>query len=182
MADITSICEDTKSKYSPCDVSDCLLTLKVHGAGYLADIGPIPSHLHGKNRIVAPVSTIIFVAKDHQPGKDSSIPKASNLPKDKHWTDVAPPGSVILMQQPAHQIVAVLGDIVATRYKQRGILAAVVDGRVRDNASCGDLCAEGKVFKSGRNACRRWGRVCKRDRGLRMFRSAWEGWKSILGM
>ncbi|EGP87405.1 uncharacterized protein MYCGRDRAFT_42806, partial [Zymoseptoria tritici IPO323] len=64
-----------------------------------------------------------------------------------HWTDVAAPGSVILMQQPAHQIVAVLGDIIATRYKQRGILAAVVDGRVRDNASCGDLCAEGEGFQ-----------------------------------
>jgi regulator of RNase E activity RraA len=110
-------------------------------------IGPIPSRLDGNNRIVAPVSTIIFVSKDHQPGRtsavESHIPEVNNLPKDKHWTDVAAPGSVILMQQPADQTVAVLGDIVATRFKTRGVLAAVVDGRVRDNTSCGMICKDG---------------------------------------
>jgi regulator of RNase E activity RraA len=102
--------------------------------------------MNGKHRIVAPVSTIIFVPKDYQSGMTvplaSNIPE-NNLPKDKHWTDVAASGSVILMQQPTDQTVAVLGDIVATRYKQRGVLAAVVDGRVRDNTSCGEICRDG---------------------------------------
>lgn len=47
------------------------------------------------------------------------------------------------MQQPPEQIVAVLGDIVATRYKARGIVGAIIDGRARDVVSCGELCKDG---------------------------------------
>ena len=43
------------------------------------------------------------------------------------------------MQQPPTQIVAVLGDIVATRYKIRGIQGVVIDGRARDNVGCSAL-------------------------------------------
>lgn len=132
-------------------ISDCLLTLKLSGAGHLPNIHPIPSRASGTNRIVAPVSTVLFVPKNHDPKKDTSslVPKQSNLPSDKHWTDVAPPGSIVVLQmyQPAgHEpiIAGLLGDIVATRYKQRGVSGAVIDGRSRDVVGCGKLCEDGK--------------------------------------
>jgi regulator of RNase E activity RraA len=53
------------------------------------------------------------------------------------------PGSIVLLQQPSGQIVALLGDIIATRFKVRGIVGAVVDGRMRDTVGCGELCADG---------------------------------------
>ena len=48
------------------------------------------------------------------------------------------------MQQPPHQVVALLGDIVATRYKIRSIQGVVIDGRTRDVAPVGELCKDGK--------------------------------------
>lgn len=110
-------------------------------------IAPIPTRACGTNRIVAPVSTVVFVPRSHQPGSPSSIPSLptqSNLSKDKHWTDYFPPGSVAVFQQPSEQIVALLGDIVATRLKVRGVVGAVIDGRARDIVSCADLCKDGK--------------------------------------
>jgi regulator of RNase E activity RraA len=53
------------------------------------------------------------------------------------------PGSIALLQQPAGQTVALIGDIVATRFKVRGVAGAIVDGRMRDVAGCGELCADG---------------------------------------
>lgn len=55
------------------------------------------------------------------------------------------------MQQPPEQTVAVLGDIVATRYKTRGVVGAVIDGRCRDVVSCGQLCKDGifQVWSKG---------------------------------
>ncbi|KAF7185927.1 4-hydroxy-4-methyl-2-oxoglutarate aldolase/4-carboxy-4-hydroxy-2-oxoadipate aldolase [Pseudocercospora fuligena] len=149
--DVAAICDEIKVNYSPCDVADALLVINVAGAGHLANIHPIPTRSHGKNRIVAPISTIIFVSKDHKPSPASphdeipgGILQESNLPKDKHWTDVPPSGSVVLMQQPEDQVVAVLGDIVASRYKMRGVLGCFVDGRVRDISSQAEMCDDGR--------------------------------------
>lgn len=72
------------------------------------------------------------------------LPAESNVPKDKHWTDVAPADSVVLMQQPPSQIVGLVGDIVATRYKTRGVQGCFVDGRVRDIRGIADLAQDGK--------------------------------------
>lgn len=69
------------------------------------------------------------------------LPRESNL--TTHFTEVAPPGSVVLMQQPTEQVVALLGDIVATRYKLRGVKGVVIDGRSRDVVACGEICADG---------------------------------------
>jgi len=103
------------------------------------------------SQIVAPISTILFVPTSHQGGSSAktsdvgtTIPAESNIPKDKHWTDVPAPGSIALLQQPSGHISAVLGDIVATRFKIRGVAGAIVDGRMRDVAGCGELCADGK--------------------------------------
>lgn len=48
------------------------------------------------------------------------------------------------MHQPADQLVAVLGDIVATRLKLRGVLGVVTDGRMRDIVPCDEICSDGK--------------------------------------
>lgn len=86
--------------------------------------------------LAAPVSTIVFIPKSSQPSDPS------NIPQDKHWTDCPSPGSIALLQQPSGQVCAVLGDILATRLKVRGVQGVVADGRVRDLTSIGELCAE----------------------------------------
>ncbi len=144
--DIPSICTEIAKSYSPCDVSDGLLKLKVPSAGFLRDISPIPNRNGPTNRLVAPISTVLFVDAAHTPGTGYdglTVPAESNLPDDKHFTDVAPAGSVVLMQQPPHQIAALLGDIVATRYKVRGIKGCFADGRTRDIVGCAELCKDG---------------------------------------
>lgn len=87
-----------------------------------------------------------------------TLPASSNIPADKHWTDVAPPGSVVLMQQPPDQIVGLVGDIVATRYRVRGVRGCVVDGRVRDVSGIGAVAKEGREGgKGGSFTC--WSRA-----------------------
>lgn len=108
---------------------------------------PIPTRHGSTNRLVAPISTVLFVPKDHKDGDtypDYIIPNEGNIPKDQHFSDVAAPGSVVLMQQLSGQIAALLGDIVATRYKYRGIRGVFTDGRTRDIIGCGELCKDGK--------------------------------------
>ncbi|KAI5366502.1 putative ribonuclease E inhibitor RraA/RraA-like protein [Septoria linicola] len=153
IVDIPALCEAIRRNYSPCDVSDALQVLSVPGGGYLADIHPLPSRTGCSSRVVAPISTVLFVDQNHKPGDASELP---NVPTETnisgvHWTDVAPAGNVVLMQQPPSQIVGVLGDIVATRYKVRGLQGVVIDGRARDNAGCGALCSsaesEGGTFQ-----------------------------------
>lgn len=69
-----------------------------------------------------------------------TIPPESNIPQDKHWTDLPPPGTIVLLQQPRGQICAVCGDILATRLQVRGVRGIVADGRVRDVVALSELC------------------------------------------
>ncbi|KAF2720141.1 RraA-like protein [Polychaeton citri CBS 116435] len=143
--DIEALGRKISEKYSACDVSDALLKLKVPNAGFLPDISPIPRKGVSRLHIVAPISTIIFVPKDHQPGVqlNAFVPAESNMPKGKHWSDLPSPGTIALLQQPQGQICAVLGDIMATRLKIRGVKGVVADGRVRDIVSISDICDQG---------------------------------------
>lgn len=102
------------------------------------------------SRQIAPISTVLFVAKSHQPDPswlagdvESAIPQESNLPADKHWTDFPPSGSIVLLQQPPGQTCALLGDIVGTRLKASGLAGVIVDGRTRDVAGCSELSSDG---------------------------------------
>jgi regulator of RNase E activity RraA len=97
-------------------------------------------------RIVAPVSTVLYVPKAHADSLSPSeyIPTESNIPKDKHWTECSAPGTVVLIQQPQGQICALVGDIIATRLKLRGISGLVAAGRIRDVASCAEICRDGE--------------------------------------
>jgi regulator of RNase E activity RraA len=112
---------------------------------------PTPHENSPSCRIIAPISTVLFVPNDYQGERPSGsgetgidTPAETNVSKDKHWTDMPAPGSIVLLQQPSGQIVALLGDIIATRFKVRSMVGVIVDGRMRDVAGCGELCADGK--------------------------------------
>ncbi|KAI6787725.1 hypothetical protein KC366_g18565 [Hortaea werneckii] len=150
--EIEAKCKEISTNYSACDVSDALLKLKVPQAGFLPDILP-SNHSNGKaTTIVAPLSTVLFVPKTPSPsqstpatttpttGSTTPIPQESNIPQDKHWTDLPAPGTIVLLQQPPGQICAVCGDILATRLKVRGTGGIVADGRVRDVVALSELC------------------------------------------
>lgn len=123
-------------QYTACDVSDALLKLKVPGAGFIADLAqyspqrPAGSNNEGKVT-VAPVSTVLFTAKDEDPATASTRP-APNFPKDTHWVDNAVPGTFAVMQQPPGQTNAICGGIMALRMKVLGVKGIIVAGRVRD--------------------------------------------------
>ncbi|KAI7595454.1 hypothetical protein D0869_01822 [Hortaea werneckii] len=138
-------CKEISTNYSACDVSDALLKLKVPQAGFLPDILPINHNNPNPKTIVAPLSTVLFVAKSPFPTGETTptptpIPQESNIPQTKHWTDLPTPGTIVLLQQPQGQICAVCGDILATRLKVRGVKGIVADGRVRDLVSLSELC------------------------------------------
>ncbi|GAB1733586.1 hypothetical protein NU195Hw_Modified_515t1 [Hortaea werneckii] len=146
-AEIEAKCKAISTNYSACDVSDALLKLKIPQAGFLPDILPLNNNNSNQNptTIVAPLSTVLFVPKPPSPTTGETtptpiIPPESNIPQDKHWTDLPAPGTIVLLQQPHGQICAVCGDILATRLKVRGVRGIVADGRVRDVVALSNLC------------------------------------------
>ncbi|TKA34193.1 hypothetical protein B0A50_00173 [Salinomyces thailandicus] len=140
-------------------ISDALLKLKIPQAGYLADITPLavlptnpnPNPNPNPNassppttatrHIVAPISTILFASKTSPPPTNNY--PSSNIPSNKHWTDLPAPGTIAVLQQPSGQVCAVCGDILATRLKVRGVRGLVAEGRVRDLIAMRELCSPG---------------------------------------
>jgi regulator of RNase E activity RraA len=110
-------------------------------------------------RLVAPLSTVRYERKAHVsphavPGS-ASVNIKSNIPKGTNWTDNPAPGTVVLVQEPEGPIsVALLGDIMVTRLRLRGVRGVVVDGRVRDVESCAACCEDGnfQVWSKGFSA------------------------------
>ncbi|ATY58873.1 DlpA domain protein [Cordyceps militaris] len=123
--------------YTACDISDALLKLKVPGAGFISDLTQYSPRNTSSGSIkeekvtVAPVSTVLFTAKDEDPATTSSRP-APNFPKNTHWVDNAVPGTFAILQQAAGQTNAVCGGIMALRMKVLGVKGIIVAGRVRD--------------------------------------------------
>jgi hypothetical protein len=124
-------------------VSDALLKLqkRVKGqpayAGHLADIVPfaVSPELQAKAnqgyKIIAPISTLKYVDKsDLVDPLPADSPNA--IPKSSHWADETDPGTVVVIDQPEGQANAALGGILALRMAMKGVLGAVVSGRVRD--------------------------------------------------
>ncbi|RMY38887.1 hypothetical protein D0866_02297 [Hortaea werneckii] len=144
--EIEAKCREISTNYSACDVSDALLKLKIPQAGFLPDILPINHNNPNPEPLVAPLSTVLFVPKtpsaspSSPPALATPVPAESNIPQTKHWTDLPPPGTIVLLQQPQGQICAVCGDILATRLKVRGVKGIVADGRVRDIVALSELC------------------------------------------
>ncbi|KAI9825467.1 MAG: hypothetical protein M1832_001197 [Thelocarpon impressellum] len=127
--------QDLKA-YSACDISDALLKLKVPGAGFLPDVRKSTCRhwherivrRHAKEKVVGVVQPVLFTDKDHQAPHGQP---QSNIPSDAHWVDMIYSGSVVVIDAPRKSN-AVIGDIMASRMKQLGVRAAVVNGRVRD--------------------------------------------------
>lgn len=124
-------------QYTACDVSDALLRLKVPGAGFIADLKQYSPHIRSTGGVkeesvtVAPVSTVLFTAKDEDLATASLRP-TPNFPKNTHWADNAVPGTFAVLQQPPGQTNAICGGIMALRMKVLGVKGIVVAGRVRD--------------------------------------------------
>ncbi|KAG6005104.1 hypothetical protein E4U21_000431 [Claviceps maximensis] len=123
IATVTSL-----QQYTACDISDALLKLHVPGAGHLADLVSYSTNPGDEptSPIIAPVSTILFVAKDETAGT------IGNVPQGIHWADVAEPGTFVVMKQPSNQTNAICGGIMALRMKMRRVEGIIVAGRVRD--------------------------------------------------
>ncbi|KJZ70415.1 hypothetical protein HIM_10183 [Hirsutella minnesotensis 3608] len=117
-------------EFTACDVSDALLKLKVPGAGFIADLNQY-SPVAGATQAptIAPVSTVLFVAKGDTP----TMP-AQNIPNGVHWSDLTVPNSFVVLKQAPNQTNAVCGGIMALRMRARGVRGIVVAGRVRDLA------------------------------------------------
>lgn len=56
----------------------------------------------------------------------------TSIPKGSHWADVTEEGTILMIDQPRHQTNAVVGGMMASRMKIRGVVGCVVSGRVRD--------------------------------------------------
>ncbi|KAL5362507.1 ribonuclease E inhibitor RraA/Dimethylmenaquinone methyltransferase [Aspergillus floccosus] len=129
--------------FSACDISDALLKLQktpegaAPRAGHLADFVPFSPTI-GRNaaapKIIAPASTVKFIAKNDPVPETAAPADAHGFPAGTHWVDWAEPGTIAVIEQPEGQYCAVLGGIMAVRMKTLGVKGAVVNGRVRDLA------------------------------------------------
>ncbi|CCE34093.1 related to dlpA protein [Claviceps purpurea 20.1] len=120
----------TLQQYTACDISDALLKLQVPGAGYLADLTAYSTKADpdATSPTIAPVSTILFVAKGETSAASSS--PAANMPKGIHWADVMEPDTFVVMKQAPGQTNAICGGIMALRMKMRRVRGIIVAGRI----------------------------------------------------
>ncbi|KAF1911144.1 DlpA domain-containing protein [Ampelomyces quisqualis] len=127
-------------KYAACDLADGLLKLHVPGAGFLADIRPLPHTSRvpkpGLKKVLAPASTFLMVPKATKSFPNPAAPPqdlvTSNLPDSRPFADWTEKDTIVVISQPAGQACAVVGGIMAVRMKYLGAQGLVVDGRVRD--------------------------------------------------
>jgi regulator of RNase E activity RraA len=109
-----------------------------------------------KTKIIAPISTALFIAKGSQSFPDAVPPLAaitqtfatgfSNIPKDTPYADLTTPNTILVVSQPVGQSCAVVGGIMAARMCHLGAKAVVVDGRVRDLRTLRDLSADMPIW------------------------------------
>ncbi|KAF2798481.1 DlpA domain-containing protein [Melanomma pulvis-pyrius CBS 109.77] len=135
------------SRYSACDIADALLKLKVPGAGFLADLTPIPHPASRPNielrKTLGPASTFLFVPKA-TPSFPSPAPMLtdtppSNVEDNTPFSDYTQGDTIVLVSQPAGQSCAVVGGIMGARMKVLGAQSIIVNGRVRDLEALGGL-------------------------------------------
>lgn len=154
--DITVACDKISKTYSPDEVSIALDRLGYGGP--LGSVKPISSRSGGKNRIVAPASTILFVPEDHDAaaaqGSDAEwVSKESNVPAGREWNELLMRGSIAVVQlyksgDGEGVIARQLGQLKA----ESGLVGAVVQGGAKGLEETGaSLCEDGKfgVFVKG---------------------------------
>ena len=90
--------------------------------------------------VVGPAFTVQFQPKDPSTSI-ASFPKAeaTNIEPGVQWSDLAEPGSIVLVQQPENQRSAAAGGIHMLRLAKKGVKAIVVEGRIRDQREVRDL-------------------------------------------
>ena len=108
--------------------------------------------------IAAPLSTAVLIPKAWNESDPSvfpeRIPSISNIPTGSNWTEIVEPGSIMIVQQPKNHKSAIIGDIIATRLRHRGVSGVIVDGRIRDIKSCTTICDESpfQIWSAGISA------------------------------
>lgn len=95
------------------------------------------------------------------------------MPKDKHWVDMTPAGSVVVIESPPDASAASIGGIMSLRMALNGVLGCVVSGRVRDMEE--QMASGIEVWSGGRSSvatgaeAKVWGRECEIEvRGVKI--------------
>ncbi|KAI0295821.1 RraA-like protein [Multifurca ochricompacta] len=118
-----------QSDFSTCELSDALLKLSVPQGGHIPDIYRISPRSHSEEdgtgfRLCGPAYTVRLVL-----ASESDAPKLQG-----HYVDLAPEGSVAFVSAPPGAQNAVWGGLMTAGAQARGVLGAIVSGRVRDTA------------------------------------------------
>jgi len=126
-----------QSDFSSCEVSDALLKLGIPHGGHIPDIHPI-SPPHPGVRLCGPAYTVRIVLASER-----------NAPKLQggHFVDLAPAGTIAFVSAPPGAQNSVWGGLMTAGAQARGVLGAIVSGRVRDIAE--HRAAGFKVFARG---------------------------------
>jgi len=114
-----------QSDFSTCEVSDALLKLGVPHGGHIPDIHRIsPESASAGIRLCGPAYTVRLVMA------------FENNPKQLqgHFIDLAPEGTVAFLRGSPSAQNAVWGGLMTAGAQARGVLGAIVSGRVRDTA------------------------------------------------
>jgi regulator of RNase E activity RraA len=98
---------------------------------------PSPGTSPPSRPLVAPATTVLFAPKSTE---DSNEYPKSELPAGSHFADLAGESfaTIAVISAPPNVRCAVIGGLVAARLRKRGVVGAVVDGRVRDVAEMED--------------------------------------------
>jgi hypothetical protein len=114
-----------------------------------APTSPFSGSCSKSPKTIAPASTLKLVGKTDKNSYPSLETSQFAIPKDAHWVDLTPAGSIVVIDQPGEQSCAAIGGIMANRMKMTGVLGCVVSGRVRDLKELGDSGLP--VFALGRS-------------------------------
>ena len=87
------------------------------------------------------------------------------MPKDKHWVDMTPAGTIVVIESPANAHAASIGGLMSKRMAYNGVLGCVVSGRFRDLAeqrtSGIEIWAGGRSSVATGAEAKVWGRECE---------------------
>ncbi|KAI0645915.1 RraA-like protein [Trametes meyenii] len=109
--------------FSTCELSDALIKLGTPHGGHIPDIRMF-SPSDPNTRLCGPAYTVQMVL-----GSDKTAPKLS-----AHFVDIAPEGSVVVVNAPHRLKNAVWGGLMTAGAQARGALGVIISGRCRDLA------------------------------------------------
>ncbi|KDR75150.1 hypothetical protein GALMADRAFT_249085 [Galerina marginata CBS 339.88] len=111
--------------FSTCEISDALIKLSVPHGGYIPDIQMVsPESSNSAVRICSPAYTVQMVL-----ASNTTAPKQAS-----HFVDIAPAGSVVVIDAPPEAKSAVWGGLMTAGAQARGATGVIISGRCRDLA------------------------------------------------